>query len=85
MAKIVPSGWRELQATGAAQRELETLALLAEGLPEDFTVYHGVHWTRIAHGFSIFGELTSPWSRPVAGCWSWSRSRVSCRRRPTAW
>ena len=57
MAKIVPSGWRELKATGAAERELETLAVLAEGLPEDFTVYHGVHWTRIAHGFSIFGEL----------------------------
>lgn len=57
MAKIVPSGWRELQATGAAQRELETLAVLAEGLPDGYTVYHGVHWTRVAHGFSMFGEL----------------------------
>jgi hypothetical protein len=58
MANIVPAGWREIQATGAAQRELETLALLAEGLSEPYTVYHGVHWTRIAGGgFSVFGEI----------------------------
>lgn len=29
MARIVPTDWRTLQATGAAQREIETLALLA--------------------------------------------------------
>ena len=51
MARIVPGGWRELRATGAAQRELETVALLAEALPDAYTVYHGVHWTRVEHGF----------------------------------
>ncbi len=30
MARIIPSGWREMRATGAAGRELETLALLAD-------------------------------------------------------
>ena len=24
--------------------------------PNDYTVYHGVHWTRIDEGFSVFGE-----------------------------
>jgi hypothetical protein len=57
MARIHPSGWREMQATGAAQREIETLALLAEALPDAYTVYHGVHWTRVERGWSVFGEV----------------------------
>ena len=55
MARIVPDDWKNLEATGAAVRELETLSLL-EKLPDDYTVYHGVHWTRINEGFSVFGE-----------------------------
>jgi hypothetical protein len=57
MARIVPDGWRELAVTGAAQREIETLALLAERLPDDFTVYHAVHWTNLERGFAAFGEI----------------------------
>ena len=57
MAKVIPEGWREMTAVGAAQRELETLAVLADGLPDDYTVYHGVHWTRIVHGFALVGEI----------------------------
>ena len=30
MARIIPDGWRELAVTGAAQREIETLAILAD-------------------------------------------------------
>jgi hypothetical protein len=55
MARIVPDDWKNLEATGAAARERETLSLL-EKLPDDYTVYHGVHWTRINEGFSVFGE-----------------------------
>ncbi len=55
MARIVPDDWKNLGATGAAVRERETLALL-EKLPDDYTVYHVVHWTRINEGFSVFGE-----------------------------
>jgi hypothetical protein len=57
MARIVPRGWRELDALGAAQREIETLSLLADALPDEYTVYHGVHWTRLERGFSVFGEI----------------------------
>lgn len=57
MAKVIPEGWRELSAVGAAQREIETLALLAGGLPDDYTVYHGVHWTRIEQGYALAGEI----------------------------
>lgn len=57
MAHILPDGWRELTVTGAAQREIETLALLAAGLPDAYTVYHAVHWTNIERGYAVFGEI----------------------------
>ena len=57
MARIIPDGWRELSVTGAAQREIETLAVLADGLPDDYTVYHAVHWTGIDGHFAIYGEI----------------------------
>ncbi|SEB23636.1 ATP-binding domain-containing protein [Paraburkholderia sartisoli] len=56
MARIAPDDWKNLAATGAASRERETLALLEHALPDDYTVYHGVHWTRLNQGFSVFGE-----------------------------
>jgi hypothetical protein len=57
LAHIVPSGWRELVVTGAVERELATLSTLAEQLPDDYTVYHGVHWTRIERRMSTYGEV----------------------------
>lgn len=58
MAHIHPEGWRELKASGAAQREIETLAVLAEGLDERYAIYHGVHWTRIAEGnHALAGDI----------------------------
>lgn len=57
MAKVVPSHWQSMKATGAFQRELETLERLARDLPDDYTVFHGIHWTRIEHGASVFGEI----------------------------
>lgn len=57
MAKIIPEGWQALQATGAAQREIETLARLAATLPDAYTVYHGVHWTRVHQGHALVGEI----------------------------
>ncbi|MFZ3043190.1 MAG: ATP-dependent helicase [Thiobacillus sp.] len=57
MAHIIPAGWQALPATGAEQREIETLALLAGGLPDAYTVYHGVHWTRVSQGHALVGEI----------------------------
>lgn len=57
MASVLPDGWKALEATGAAARERETLALLEAGLPAAYTVYHAVHWTRLEHGFSVYGEI----------------------------
>jgi len=57
MARIFPSDWRTLEVTGAAAREIETLALLERSLPAYLTVLHGVHWSRIQRGFSVTGEI----------------------------
>lgn len=57
MARIVPDNWQHLAASGAAARERETLALLEHGLPDGYTVYHGVHWTRPHDDYSIFGGV----------------------------
>lgn len=57
MAKIIPSDWRNVEAIGAAQREIETLARLEKALPDAYTVYHGVHWTRVGERYSMFGEI----------------------------
>jgi hypothetical protein len=57
MAHIIPEGWQALPATGAEQREIETLAQFAKGLPDSYTVYHGVHWTRVNQGHALVGEI----------------------------
>ncbi|MBO3707215.1 MAG: ATP-dependent helicase [Candidatus Accumulibacter sp.] len=57
MARIIPDGWRELAVTGGAQREIETLAILADGLPDAYSVYHAVHWTATEGRHAIFGEI----------------------------
>lgn len=57
MANVVPDGWREYAVTGAAQREIETLGLLAETLSDEYTIYHAVHWTNVERGYSIYGDI----------------------------
>jgi hypothetical protein len=57
VARIIPDGWETLQETGPVQRELDTLAILAAALPDDYTVYHAVHWTNVDHSHAIYGEI----------------------------
>ncbi len=58
MARIIPDGWRETgAATGAARREIDTLALFERALPDDYTVYHAVHFTNVEQGYSIYGDI----------------------------
>jgi hypothetical protein len=57
MAIIYPDGWKELEVTGGAAREIETLSHLADALPDDYRIYHGVHWTRVQQNYQIIGEI----------------------------
>ncbi len=57
MARLVPSDLTRLALAGAHQPEIATLAALQKALPDDYTVFHGVHWTRQYRGATRFGEI----------------------------
>ena len=57
MARIVPDGWEALEANGAISFEITTLRRLAADLPDDYRVFHGIHWTRLDRGYSVYGEI----------------------------
>lgn len=47
-----------MAVTGAAAREIETLAYLERSLDgAPYRIYHGVHWTNVENSFSAFGEI----------------------------
>ena len=46
-----------MATTGTALREIATLNLLAQSLPDTYSVYHGVHWTNVDNGYSAYGEI----------------------------
>lgn len=57
MARIIPSDLSRLALSGAHEPEVQTLALLRDALPDDYTVFHGVHWTRQYKGKTLYGEI----------------------------
>ena len=57
MAYIIPSDITQLALSGAHSLELETLAYLKKALPGDYTVFHGVHWSKDYAGGTSFGEI----------------------------
>lgn len=57
MARTHPEGWQQLPATGARGRERATLEQLAAALPRDWTIYHGLHWTRAEGAHLVFGDI----------------------------
>ena len=57
MANIVPSDISRLALSGGHTHELETLQRLKTALPNDYTVFHGVHWSREYEAWSHFGEI----------------------------
>ena len=57
MARIVPSDLTRLALSGAHEPEIETLATLRDTLPGEYTVFHGVHWTRQYKGRTLYGEI----------------------------
>jgi hypothetical protein len=57
MAYIIPSDITQLALGGGHAGELETLQLLKLKLPSDYTVFHGVHWSREYAGYTVYGEV----------------------------
>lgn len=47
-----------MSATGNAAREIETLSYLNAALAETpYHIYHGVHWTNVEKGYSVFEQI----------------------------
>ncbi|WP_374404340.1 ATP-binding domain-containing protein [Niveibacterium sp.] len=70
MARIYPDGWEAL-ANGAAPslvRLLDTLRRLGEALPDDWVVFHGVHWQHGAEGQALFGAVDLALVAPSGAC-----------------
>jgi len=57
LAYIIPSDISRLALSGSHLSELETLRTLKTALSNDYTIFHGVHWTREYHGWTHFGEI----------------------------
>lgn len=57
MAQIFPSDIEASRADGESPDELETLVALRDGLPDDYLVYHSVHWSAVRPKYTDFGEI----------------------------
>lgn len=57
MAQIIPSDLTRAALAGAKKPELETLRILKDALPNAYTVFHGIHWTREYEAWTHFGEI----------------------------
>lgn len=58
MAQVFPSTRPDaLPLDAQAARQESVLKALAQGLPADFTVYHGLHWTRLDEQCTVLGRL----------------------------
>ena len=57
VARVFPSDLSKLALAGAPHPELATLVLLRKRLSDDFTVFHGVHWSREYAKWTHFGEV----------------------------
>ena len=57
MAHLIPSDLTRAALAGAKSPELDTLRVLKDTLPNDYTIFHGVHWSREYVGWTHFGEI----------------------------
>lgn len=57
MARIYPADITRLTLAGAHSGELATLRLLKDNLPNDYAVFHGVHWSRECQRWAVYGEI----------------------------
>jgi hypothetical protein len=57
MARLVPDDVAEPNQGPWHASERATLNKLAVMLPQEFTVFHGIHWARIDQASPLYGEI----------------------------
>ena len=59
MAQIFPSDIEAAKAGGESPDELETLIALRDELPDDYLVYHSVHWSAVRPKYTDFSQSSA--------------------------
>ena len=57
MAQIFPSDIQETSRKRFDNDELETLVALRDDLPDEYRIYHSVHWSKAESQYTVFGEI----------------------------
>ena len=57
MARIYPADIMHLALAGAHSAERVTLQLLKDKLPNDYAVFHSVHWSREYQSWTVYREI----------------------------
>lgn len=57
MAQIYPDDFQILEKEFRFNGEIETLICLRDELPVQYSVFHGVHWTKVEDDAAVYGEI----------------------------
>jgi hypothetical protein len=57
MAQIFPEDFQIENKEFRFSSEIGTLLRLQSELPDQYSVFHGIHWTRIEEDAAIYGEI----------------------------
>jgi len=57
MAQIYPEDFQVVERESKFHGELETLLRLRDELPDQYSVFHGVHWTKVEDDAAVYGEI----------------------------
>lgn len=70
MAQIFPDDFQLAEGERLNRGEYKTLQILKDCLPDQYMIFHGVHWTRIENDSAIYGEIDflilNPYGRVLA-------------------
>ena len=57
MARIIPSDLAAIEYSDSHSGEIEILRRLQNELPNEFTVFHSLHWSNERPNYTVIGEI----------------------------
>ncbi|MDX1669201.1 MAG: hypothetical protein R3194_07280, partial [Limnobacter sp.] len=66
-AQLFPSDLSYRNFEGHAIRQWDTLEVLRDNLPSGYSVFHGLHWSRLEAGLTVSGQLQFVILTPAGG------------------
>ena len=74
MAQVFPPEIQREALSEQVNLELDTLVRLQQELPDDYVVFHSVHWSMESARYNQFGEVDFVVINRAGRCGSWVRS-----------